>query len=126
MKKKLIGLLVLMLSLIFMVACSSKSELNGKYYLINSSEVRLRMVISDNGGSVDWDGKDYAIVNVDDSNKQVTVSTDFGDKTYNLHYKDGKAIFPSNNNKDEVYKQGTKAFDEAMKKYGYTEKDLDD
>ncbi|ELY5748213.1 hypothetical protein RYR35_001457 [Streptococcus iniae] len=118
MKKKFLGLLILTLSAIVLVACSSNS-LDGEYYWINDSRNELEMTVTGNGGSVHSDGHDYAITKVDSENKQITVSTDFGDRTFNIKLtKDGEAISPSEHT---VYKKGSKACKEALKKYGYKE-----
>lgn len=82
MKKKLVGFIVLALSTIILVACSNDS-LEGEYYWINEYRNDLEMTITSNAGSVDFDGKDYAIVKVDNENKQITVSTDYGNRTFN-------------------------------------------
>ncbi|HEN0625057.1 hypothetical protein ASN88_01019 [Streptococcus parauberis] len=118
MKKKMLGILVLALSSLFLVACTNNS-LDGEYYWINDGRNELEMTIKGNGGSIHSDGSDFAITNVDSDNKQITVSTDFGEKTFNIKLnKDGKGYSPNNH---VVYKKGTKACDEALKKYGYKE-----
>ncbi|HGD5054571.1 TPA: hypothetical protein ACJR8T_000483 [Streptococcus agalactiae] len=118
MKKKLVGFIVLVLSTLILVACSNDS-LEGEYYWINKYRNDLEMTITSNAGSVDVDGKDYAIVKVDNENKQITVSTDYGNRTFNMKLtKEGKAVSPSDH---IVYKKGSKACEEALKKYGYKE-----
>lgn len=124
MKKKLFGLLILVFSVFALVACSSKSELDGKYYWITEDGGRLMMTISGTGGNVDGDGRDFAIVNVDNEKGQITVSTDFGEKTYNLNYQEGKVDSPGGYG--EYYQKGSKAFEEIMNKYGLTESDLEE
>lgn len=123
MKKKLVGLLVLVFSVFALAACSSKSELDGKYYWIVEDGGRLKMTISGTSGSIDLDGQDFAITNVDREKGQITVSTDFGEKTYNLNYKDGKVDGPEYG---EYYKKGSNAYNEIMKEYGLTEADLEE
>lgn len=122
MKKKMFGLLVLMFSVFALAACSS-NKLDGEYYWIIKDGGRLMMTISGTGGSVDEDGQDFAIVAVDHENGQITVSTDFGEKTYNLNYQDGKVDAPGYG---EYYKKGSKAYDEIMKEYGLNESDLEE
>ncbi len=55
MKKKMLGILVLALSSLFLVACSGNS-LNGKYYRVYDGEKTMVMEINDNGGSLEVDG----------------------------------------------------------------------
>lgn len=118
MKSKLFGLIVLVFSAMFLVACSNDS-LDGEYYWINEYGNELEMTISGNGGSAYFDGRDRAITNVNKENKQITVSTGYGDRTFNIKLtKEGEAVSPRNH---IVYKKGTKACKEALKKYGYKE-----
>lgn len=118
MKRRILISLLLALSTLFLVACSNNS-LDGEYYWINDQRNELEMTITGNGGSVHSDGHDYAITKVDTEEKRITVSTDFGDRTFNIKLtKDGEAISPSEHT---VYKKGSKAYKEVLKKYGYKE-----
>lgn len=115
MKKKLLGLIVFALSAIFLVACS-KNSLDGKYYRVYNGEKTLIMSIKGNGGSIDFDGKDFAIVNVDNDSKQVTISGELGNRTYNLNpTKDGRVNEPGIGYKTYLYKEDSKALEHALK-----------
>ncbi len=116
MKKKMLGILVLSLSSLFLVACSGNS-LNGKYYRVYDGEKTMVMEINDNGGSLEVDGQDFAIVNVDNDNNQVTISGDRGDKTFNLNpTKNGRIDEPATNYKSYLYKEDSEALKQALKK----------
>ncbi|OBZ00623.1 hypothetical protein BBG03_03310 [Streptococcus dysgalactiae subsp. equisimilis] len=122
MKKMFIFLVGLFTAVILSACSTSKAgELEGKYYSISDVDASLAMTITaEGGGSI---GR-FAITEVDPEKGQVTFSSDLGEVTRNLEYKDGKVKDPIY--EYDIYKKGTKAFDKAMKKYGYTEKDLTD
>lgn len=113
MKKKMFSVVLLFGFVFTLFACSGSksSELVGEYYDISEYGEDLEMTIKeDGGGSVG----NLAITRVDFEKGQVTVSGDLGEKTFNLEYKDGKVTNPLDDY--DIYKKGTKAFDEAIKK----------
>lgn len=114
MKKKLFGLFILVLSTIFLVACSSNS-LDGEYYWINDSRNEHIASIKDDKGFVDSEGG-YSI-EIDKDLK--VIKSEFGTEKYT--YKDGKLVTNFTGVTDNFYKKGSKACDEALKKYGYKE-----
>ncbi|WP_371130750.1 hypothetical protein [Streptococcus didelphis] len=67
MKKKLLGLIVLALSVIFLVACSNNS-LNGKYYKVYDGEKTLVLEIKGDSGIYHNDGN-FEVSNIDTKNK---------------------------------------------------------
>ncbi|PCH10671.1 hypothetical protein A9Y57_01961 [Streptococcus parauberis] len=114
MKKKLLGLIVLAVSSIFLVACSSDS-VDGEYYWINDSRNQHMVTIKDNKGFVESEGG-YSIEVGSDSK---VIKSNFGTEKYT--YKDGKLVTNFTGVESEFYKKDSKACDEALKKYGYKE-----
>ncbi|OBZ01308.1 hypothetical protein BBG03_07800 [Streptococcus dysgalactiae subsp. equisimilis] len=114
MKKKLVGFIVLALSTIILVACSNDS-LEGEYYWINDARNQHMATIKGDKGYVESEGG-YSI-EVDSELK--VIKSEFGSKKYS--YNDGELVTNFNGVEDKFYKKGSKACDEALKKYGYKE-----
>ena len=74
MKKKLLAVLLVVMSVFLLVGCSSKDDLSGKYYWINEYRNELMVSISDNSGTIDVDGVTYSIINIDTDKKQMTIN----------------------------------------------------
>ncbi|MFI3886738.1 hypothetical protein [Streptococcus parauberis] len=114
MKKKMLGILVLALSSLFLVACSNNA-LDGEYYWINDSRNEHMATIKDNKGFVDSEGG-YSI-EIDKELK--LIKSEFGSEKYT--FEDGKLTTNFNGVESDFYKEGTKACDEVLEKYGYKE-----
>ncbi|MGT2807575.1 hypothetical protein DIX60_06210 [Streptococcus iniae] len=114
MKKKFLGLLVIFFSVIFLVACSNNS-LDGEYYWINEHRNQHIASIKDNKGYVESEGG-YSI-EIDKDLK--VIKSNYGSVKYD--YNDGKLTTNFTGVERDFYKKGTKACDEALKKYGYKE-----
>ncbi|QGG98505.1 hypothetical protein EA459_07960 [Streptococcus dysgalactiae subsp. dysgalactiae] len=114
MKKKLLSILVLALSSLFLVACTNNS-LDGEYYWINDSRNQHIASINNNKGFVESEGGYSIEIDLDSK----VIKSEFGTEEYN--YKDGELTTNFTGVKDKFYKKGTKACDEALKKYGYKE-----
>ncbi|MBA2795516.1 hypothetical protein [Streptococcus porcinus] len=119
MKKKLLGLIVLALSAIFLVACGnssivSKDNLDGDYYFISytdklSNNVALK-IKGNNLTKFDMGGK--YVYSIDKEKKTLT-----GDgKVYSYSYEDGKLITDISDNSTEYYQKGSKAYKEIKAK----------
>lgn len=114
MKKKILGILVLALSSLFLVSCINNS-LDGEYYWINDIRNQHMATIKGDKGYVESEGG-YSI-KIDSDLK--IIESKFGSAKYS--YKDGELTTNFTGVKDKFYKSGTKACDEALKKYGYKE-----
>lgn len=126
MKKKLLAVLLMVMSVFLLVACSSKDDLSGEYYWINEYRNELMVTISDNAsGTIDVDGVTYSITNVDTDKKQITVNAG-SDYVVPYTYEDGiltlteDSLYGSSS-EASYYKKGSEACKEALKKNGYKE-----
>ncbi|MBJ7540140.1 hypothetical protein JG537_00185 [Streptococcus sp. SL1232] len=125
MKKKVLGLLLLFFSAFLLVACSSKNDMSGEYYLINEYFNELRVTITnDNSGSIDVDGTDYAIAEIYKDKQQLVVNANGRNYVVPYTYEDGVLTLTEDSmygSSAEVsyYKKDSKACKEALKKNGY-------
>lgn len=114
MKKKFLSLLLLAFSAIALVACKNNS-LDGEYYWISDGRNQRIATIKDNKGFVESEGG-YSI-KIDSELK--IIESKFGSEKYS--YKDGKLTTNFTGVERDFYKKGSKACEEALKKYGYKE-----
>lgn len=126
MKKKLLAVLLAVMSVFLLVACSSKDDLSGEYYWINEYRNELTVTISDNAsGTIDVDGVTYSITNVDTDKKQITVNAG-SDYVVPYIYEDGiltlteDSLYGSSY-EASYYKKDSEACKKALKKNGYKE-----
>lgn len=121
MRKKLFGFIVLALSTIILVACSSNS-LNGKYYKVYDGEKTLILEIKDDSGTYQNEGN-FVVTNIDTKNKSFVLEG--GSTNYTVLYDDKSdgelkvdlGNFYSNaSGKETYYKEGSKALEKALKK----------
>lgn len=117
MKKKLLGLIVFALSAIFLVACS-KNSLDGEYYWVDNSRNSLILTIKGNEGVLESEGTHKVTVNKDLKLFEVS---GFIDPSVKYDYNDGVLTADLTGVSREYYKKGTKAYKDALKKYGYKE-----
>ena len=123
MKKKFLSLAMAIFGLFLLAACGNKNSLDGKYYLINEYGSEERLIIKDNAGK--WKEDDgFTITNVDTEKKQFTYQGSLGtSRTVNYKLTDeGELTFKASYSYT-YYKEGSKAYKEALKKYGYDKKD---
>ncbi|WP_288623177.1 hypothetical protein [uncultured Streptococcus sp.] len=123
MKKKLLAVLLAVMSVFLLVGCSSKDDLSGKYYWINEYRNELMVSISDNSGTIDVDGVTYSITNVDTDKKQITVNAG-KDYVVPYSYKDGILTLTEDSlygysYESKYYKEDSEACKKALKKNGY-------
>lgn len=119
--KKILGFVFVVLSLLFVSACSNNSstqsnnELEGEYYeTINDYDKELSEDVSikvkDTTLTEYHVGSKY-IFSIDDQKKTLT-----GDgKVYSYTYEDGKLTTDISGNMIEYYKKGSKAYKELVK-----------
>ncbi|ASA93094.1 TPA: hypothetical protein U3R49_001982 [Streptococcus agalactiae] len=114
MKKKFLSLLLLAFSALALVACKNNS-LDGEYYWINDARNQHMATIKGDKGYVESEGG-YSI-KIDSELK--IIESKFGSEKYS--YKDGKLTTNFTGVESDFYKKGSKACEEALKKYGYKE-----
>ncbi len=89
MKKKLLGLMILAISTVFLVACSTNS-LNVKYYKVYDGEKMLVLEINDESGIYHNEGN-FVVTNIDTKSKSFVLKG--GSAKYTVLYdvkSDGK------------------------------------
>lgn len=121
MKKKLFGLFILVLSTIFLVACSSNS-LDGKYYKVYDGEKTLILEIKDDSGSYHNEGN-FVVTNIDTKNKSFVLEGESTNYTVLYDVKgDGELkvdlgnFYSNASGKETYYKEGSQALEKAIKK----------
>ena len=118
MKKKLLAVLLVVMSVFLLVGCSSKDDLSGKYYWINEYRNELMVSISDNSGTIDVDGVTYSIINIDTDKKQMTINAG-SDYVVPYTYKDGiltlteDSLYGSSTT-SVYYRKGSKELEKAV------------
>ena len=118
--KKVISLMILGISLIFLASCSKPNNLDGKYYNVYDGNAKLILEIDGDGGKFYKEGT-HAITDVDTKNKTFTFSSNGRDYvvTYTLS-EDGTlkydtGSFMTGSNKFVAYKENSEAYKEARK-----------
>ena len=120
MKKKLLGLMILAISTVFLVACSTNS-LNVKYYKVYDGEKMLVLEINDESGIYHNEGN-FVVTNIDTKSKSFVLKG--GSAKYTVLYdvkSDGKLNVDLGNfqynasGKETYYKEGSKALEKALR-----------
>lgn len=120
--KKVISLIVLGFSLIFLASCSKQNNLDGKYYNVYDGNAKLILEINGDSGKFYKEGT-HAITDVDTKKQSFTFSSNGREYvvTYTLS-EDGTlkydtGSFMTGSNKFVAYKKGSEAYKEELKKF---------
>lgn len=121
MKKKLFAVLLMVMLVFLLVACSSKDDLSGKWYRVSKYDgsTELILEIYNNSGTIDIDGVTYSITNIDTEKSQMTVNAG-SDYTVPYSYdEDGKLTITEDSLYGSsyrviYYKENSKALKEAV------------
>ncbi|HEM3632109.1 TPA: hypothetical protein U1D13_002284 [Streptococcus suis] len=119
--KKIIGLLVLVLSVFTLVACGGANELDGEYYWVRDVDALLVIKIDGEEAIVYSEGVRSATVNKKMETFEVS---GFMNPTVKYSYKDGVLKANLTGVEREFYKKGTDAFQKEMDENGLTEQDI--
>lgn len=120
-KKKIFSFLLANFGLFLLTACGNQNSLEGKYYWINDDRNDYILEIKDDKGNLNSEGG-YSFT-VDKEKKEFRFEG-FINPTVKYEYSpDGKLTVNLMGMEQEFYKEGSKSYNEALKKYGYDKKD---
>lgn len=116
MKKKLLAVLLAVMSVFLLVGCSSKDDLSGKYYHVSSATGDTKLVLDVDGsnGTFYADGE-HEILGIDRDSKVITYS-DSGSQTINYSLSDDGTLKYSGyiTGEGTIYKENSEALQEAI------------
>ncbi len=121
MKKKMLGILVLALSSLFLVACSNNA-LEGKYYKVYDGEKTLVLDIDDDAGRYSNDGN-FVVSDIDSKSNSFEIKS--GSSSYTVLYDlkrsgelnvDLGSFYNNASGKETYYKEDSDALEKALKK----------
>lgn len=116
MKKKLLAVLLMVMSVFLLAACSSKDDLSGKYYRVSSvtGDTKLVLDIVGSNGTFYAD-EEHEILEIDRDSKVITYS-DSGSQTINYSLSDDGILEYSGYITGEgiIYKENSEALKEAI------------
>lgn len=118
--KKLIGILLLSLSIITLIACSTNSyqSLDGECYWINENRNEVAFVISGDTGTIKHGEAEGFTIDKERSTIQL-LGENIIKLTKSYTFKDDVFTVDISGMKHDYYKKDSKAYQEALKKYGY-------
>jgi len=118
--KKLIVLLLVSMSAFLLMACSKQSNnsLDGEYYWINENRNEVAFVISGNTGTIKHGEAEGFTIDKEKSTIQL-LGENIIKLTKSYTFKDDVFTVDISGMKHDYYKKDSKAYQEALKKYGY-------
>ena len=118
--KKLIVLLMVSMSAFLLIACSKQSNisLDGEYYWINENRNEVAFVISRDTGTIKHGEAEGFTIDKEKSTIQLT-GENIIKLTKSYTFKDDVFTVDISGMKHDYYKKDSKAYQEALKKYGY-------
>jgi hypothetical protein len=118
--KKIFAAVVFIISVLVLVACGNQQSLDGEYYWIEDGRNNHILTIKGEKGYLDSEGGHSLTVDKDLNTFEVS---GFMNPTVKYEYKDGVLTANLTGVKRDFYKKDSEAYKEALKKYGYKEKD---
>ncbi|HFI0142905.1 TPA: hypothetical protein ACGORH_001900 [Streptococcus suis] len=118
--RKLIGILLLSLSIITLIACSTNSyqSLDGEYYWISSERNELAFTIKEDNASIEHGEADSFTINKQNNTIELT-GQDIASRTEEYSFKDGVFSVDISGVKHDYYLKGSEAYKNSLKQYGY-------
>lgn len=118
--KKITNLILLLITAVILVACSSNSidPVDGEYYWISSERNELAFTIKGDKGTIEHCEADHFTINKENSTLNLTGSTT-SDSTVKYKYKDGIITVNITGVEREYYQKSSVAYKEALKQYNY-------
>jgi len=118
--KKLIVLLMVSMSAFLLMSCSKQSNisLDGEYYWINENRNEVAFVISGDTGTIKHGEAEGFTIDKEKSTIQL-LGENIIKLTKSYTFKDDVFVVDISGMKHDYYKKDSKAYQEALKKYGY-------
>jgi len=118
--KKLIVLLLVSISAFLLMACSKQSDnsLDGEYYWINENRNEVAFVISGDTGTIKHGEAEGFTIDKEKSTIQL-LGENIIKLTKSYTFKDDVFTVDISGMKHDYHKKDSKAYQEALKKYGY-------
>lgn len=118
--KKLIELILVSISSFLLMACSKQSNisLDGEYYWINENRNEVAFVISGDTGTIKHGEAEGFTIDKEKSTIQL-LGENIIKLTKSYTFKDDVFTVDISGMKHDYYKKDSKAYQEALKKYGY-------
>lgn len=118
--KKLIVLILMSMSALLLIACSKQSNnsLDGEYYWINENRNEVAFVISGDTGTIKHGEAEGFTIDKEKSTIQL-LGENIIKLTKSYTFKDDVFTVDISGMKHDYYKKDSKAYQEALKKYGY-------
>lgn len=118
--KKLIVLLMVSMSAFLLMSCSKQSNisLDGEYYWINENRNEVAFVISGDTGTIKHGEAEGFTIDKEKSTIQL-LGENIIKLTKSYTFKDDVFTVDISGMKHDYYKKDSKAYQEALKKYGY-------
>lgn len=118
--KKITSFILLLISTIILVSCTSKSldSLDGNYYWISSERNELAFTIKGGKGTIEHGEADHFTINKENSTLNLIGSTT-SDSTVKYKYKNGIITVNITGIEREYYQKNSNAYKEALKQFNY-------
>ena len=118
--KKLIALILVSMSAFLLMACSKQSNdsLDGEYYWINENRNEVAFVISGDTGTIKHGEAEGFTIDKEKSTIKL-LGENIIKLTKSYTFKDDVFTVDITGMKHDYYKKDSKAYQEALKKYGY-------
>lgn len=119
--RRLISVLLLLLSSFTLIACSkiNQQNLDGEYYWISTERNELAFTINGSKGNIQHGEADSFAINKENSTFELS-GTNITDSTVKYQYKDGTIRVNLSGVERDYYQKGSKAYEESIQKNGYT------
>lgn len=119
--KKLLSFIVLALTTIILIACSSKPNMDGEYYEIGDFGTDLVITIKGDKGTVNAEGSTSSMTI--DTDTQTFEISGFVNPMVKFEYKDDVITANITGSERQYFKKGSEAYKEELKKFNVTEEE---
>ena len=118
--RKLIGILLLSLSIITLIACSTNSyqSLDGEYYWVSSERNELVFTIKGDNASIEHGEADSFTINKKKNTIELT-GKNIASRSEDYSFKEGVFSVDISGVKHDYYLKDSEEYNNALKQYGY-------